>query len=261
MDRTTRTSSGSPQMRCALPLLETPSPQPKDDVPGPGLGAPSQAISIFNEDAPKPAQVTPAVSKHDERVLPTSGRIGYAPERVEQVEQALEPLDNVPLTPGHVDIPLHASKRDGNVAPTSGCIGYTPERVEHIVQTLEPFENVLPTQEHVNNAPLVSKRVPQLQHDSNSAYTPIYITSTPLSTSQVDADAQERVMHNTQAPEPANDALDCITHERDCSFSTHTLPPTYDHTLEPFQANDDTQEHLEHVPQGSERCHAHTLFL
>jgi len=103
------------------------------------MGAPSQAISVFDEDAQKPSQVTPAVSKRDGNVVPTSGRVGYAPERVNHALRALEPLENVPLTPGHVDNALHASKRDGNVPPTSGRVGYAPEHVEHIVQTPEPL--------------------------------------------------------------------------------------------------------------------------
>jgi len=216
------------------------------------LGAPSQAVSIFDENTPKPAQVSPAVLKRNGNVAPTSGRVEYAPERVDHILQALKPLEDIPLTPGHVDIPLHASKRDGHTPPTSGRVGYAPEHVEHVVQAPEPLEIVPLTQEHVDNAPHALKHVPQVQHASNSAYTSIYTTSTPLSTSQVDADAQECVMHDTQAQEPADDALDCVPHERDGSFSTHTLPPTYDHTLEPFQADDDTQERLEHVPQGSE---------
>jgi len=186
------------------------------------MGAPSQAVSIFDEDAPKPAQVTPAVSKRNGRVVPTSGHVGYAPERVEHAPQALETLKNVPLTPGHVNNALHASKRNRNVAPASGRVRYAPERVDHALQVSEPLGIALPTQEHVNNALPVSKHVPQVQHNSNSAFTPIYITSTTLPTSQVDADVQECLMHDTQAPEPADNALDRVTHERDCSFSTHT---------------------------------------
>jgi len=134
VERTTRLSSGSPQTRRTLPLLETPFPQPMDNVPGPGLGAPSQAVSIFDEDTPKPAQLTSAVSKHDGRVVPTFGHIEYAPECVKHAPQALEPFKTVPLTPGHVDNASHALKRDGRILPTSGCVGYAPEHVEHVVQ-------------------------------------------------------------------------------------------------------------------------------
>jgi len=168
--------------------------------------------SPFSTKTPKLAQVTPAVSKRDEHVVPTSGRVGYAPEHVEHASQALEPLGNVPLTPGHVDNASHILKHDKRVPPTSGHVGYAPECVKHIPTPTEPLEIVPPTPGHVDNAPLVSKHVPQVQHNSNSAHTPFYTTLTPLSTSQVDADAQEHVMHNTQAPEPADDALDCVPH-------------------------------------------------